>query len=330
MKARLFACGVVVLGGLASAGCDDSGTSGTTTGGVDTCTPTTSCPTVATQCVGLVDNEGKTNFALRISHLSILKPTVLASAVVKTLLDDGVQINLLECSSEQGNKLFPGGPATGAFSWILNFDTTTNMLKTGGALPAENPNDGYCFVDTMIQGFTVKPLEVSAPIDAMGNFEITMPADVAVPVYSDRTAKEVILLPLKSVKISKAKVADSNNCIGTYNGANLGDNFCLGSEGAPTFIDGASLDGFATLEDADAVTVPQLKKSLCLLLTGDNTGALADPSGMKCKRDAMGKIEFKGDWCSTTNMAADATCADAMKLEGTFAASSVAMKATCP
>lgn len=331
MKARLIACAGVVLGALFSTGCDDAtdGTS-TTTGAGETCTPTTGCPTIASDCVGLVDNSAKTNFALRISSLEISKPAALTGAAVKGLLDDGVSINLGECKSELGTALFPTGAATGAFSWILNFDKPTNMLKTGGALPAENPSDGYCFVDKTIDGFVIKPLEVMAPIDASGNFEITMPADVVVPIFSDRTAAQVILLPLKSVRITNAQLTSNNNCIGKYNGAALGENFCVGSADDPKFVTGAKLDGFATLEEADVVTVSQLNKSLCVLLAGDQAAMYTDASGMKCKRDAGGKIELPGDWCSTTNMAADATCHDAMKLEGTFAASSVPMKATCP
>lgn len=331
MNARHLGCLVVALVSFSLAGCDDSGTdSGTTSGAGETCTPTTGCPAVApaANCVGLVDNTGKTNFSLRIANLTISEPAALTSPVVKNLLDDGVQINLGQCTSENSTLLFPTTPATGAFSWILNFDTTTNMLKTGGALPAENPADGYCFVNETIQGFAIKPLEVSAPIDAGGKFQITMPSDVVVPVYSDRTAAQVILLPLKGVTITGATLTDGNNCIGTYNGAALGDNLCAASPGFPKFNASADLDGYATLEDADAVTVSQLKKSLCVLLAGDN--AATDPSGMKCKRDAMNKIEFKGNWCAATNAAATADCFDAVKLEATFAASSVALKSSCP
>lgn len=333
MNARHLGGVVVALVSFSLAGCDDSGTdSGTTSGAGETCTPTTGCPAVApaADCVGLVDNAGKTNFALRISHLDIKSPTALTSATVKALLDDGVQINLGECKSENETLLFPTTPATGAFSWILNFDTTTNMLKTGGALPADNPADGYCFVNQTIDGFAIKPLEVSAPIDAGGKFQITMPSDVVVPVYSDRTAAQVILLPLKGVTITAATLSAGNNCIGTYNGAALGDNFCAASADAPKFIDKADLDGYATLEDADDVTVSQLKKSLCVLLAGDNAAMFTDATGMKCKRDAMDQILLQGDWCSTTNSAATTDCHDAMKLKATFAASSVAMKASCP
>jgi len=322
MNARHLGCALAVAAlAFASAGCDDSSTGSTTTssGGVDDCAPQgAGCPTVATDCVGLVDNAGKANFALRIAHLTIEKPEVLTEAAVKGLLNDGVQINLGSCQSSQANNLFPTGASTGAFSWILQFDTASNMLTTGGALPAEDPMGGYCFVNDTISGFPIKPLTVASTIGADGSFEITTPADVVVPVYSDRMKSSVILLPLKSVKISMAKLSDNNNCIGTYNGAALGDNFCIGSDSAPAFIDSASLDGFVTLEDADNVTVTQLNKSLCVILAKD--AKFADMTGAKCARDAMNAITFPGDWCSTTNMAADATCHDAMKLQGKFAA----------
>ena len=99
---------------------------------------------------------------------------------------------------------------------------------------------------------------------------------------------------------------------------------------APQFIDGASLDGFVELEKADGVKVEQLSgESLCLLLT-NNATLYGDPAGKVCKRDANNKIVFQGDWCAATNSAATATCADAISLGATFAASSVALKTNCP
>jgi hypothetical protein len=43
-----------------------------------------------------------------------------------------------------------------------------------------------------------------------------------------------------------------------------------------------------------------------------------------CKRDMTTmKIVYQGKWCSTTNMAATASCGDAEQLAANFAASSV-------
>jgi hypothetical protein len=92
------------------------------------------------------------------------------------------------------------------------------------------------------------------------------------------------------------------------------------------FISGGSLDAYLSLEDADTVPVSFLGQSLCVLLTEDAGAYGYKPVGSSttvCKRDASGKILFQGNWCSLTNDAATAACADAMHVSAQFAASSV-------
>lgn len=313
--------------------CGDSSSTTGTTGGQESCAPGDGCPTAKTDCVGLVDNSGQSTYSLRISHLTIAKPEVLSDVVVKGLLDGGVSINLPQCMSESGFNLFPAGATSlGTFSWILQFDTATNKLTTGGAYPENDPTAGYCFVNKNIQGFDIKPLVVDAPVDANGNFSITTPQDVVVPVYSDIMQSSVILLPLQKVSIHDATLTSDHNCIGTFNDALDPNNNCLPDSQTPPFIDKASIDGFASLEDADKVAVDQLGgKSLCIILSGDNACTqYCDATKKKCARDANNQIVFKGDWCAATNAAATDTCHDAVHLQGTFAASSVAMKSSCP
>ncbi len=335
MLSRSLALTIPALTALALAGCGDSSSStgtGSTGASGGTCAPGEGCPAAKTDCIGLVDNSGKTSFALRISHLTVSKPTALTDPLVKSLLDSGVSINLASCKAQTtaADPLFPSASdgITGSFSWILQFDTTTGKLKTGGAKPQADPTQGYCFVNETVQGFAIAPFEVDAPISG-GKFEITMPKDVTVPVYSDIKASSVILLPLRGVRIHDATISSDNNCIGTFNASGLlPSNSCLASSDTPQYIDGASLDGFVTLEDADKVAISQLNgKSLCLLLTGNDT-MWGDGAG-KCARDTMGKIKFQGDWCSTTNAAADASCADAISLGAKFSASSVAVQPGC-
>ena len=69
-----------------------------------------------------------------------------------------------------------------------------------------------------------------------------------------------------------------------------------------------------TLEEADAVTIQELARSLCVVLSKGVPGANG-----KCARDSAGKIAFKGDYCSTSKTAGD--CGDSMWLAATFAAS---------
>ncbi len=319
---------------LALAGCgDSSSTGGTTSTGASgaTCAPGQGCPAVTSDCIGLVDNSALGTFALRISHLSISKPAALTGAVVKGLLDQGISLNLPNCKSQSGDTIFPTTAQTGAFSWILEFDKATGKLRTGGAKPVEDPTGGYCFVNETVQGLPIAPLSMDAPISG-GMFQTAVPADVTVPVYSDRTAGTVILLPLRGLRIHDAKISSDDNCIGSYNKDKLqaGAQACLTSMDTPQFIDGASLDGFVELEKADGVKIDQLAgESLCLLLTG-NTTMYGDPTGKVCKRDGNNKIVFQGDWCAATNSAATATCADAISLGATFAASSVPVKTNCP
>ncbi len=98
---------------------------------------------------------------------------------------------------------------------------------------------------------------------------------------------------------------------------------CLPDAMHPLFINGAKLDGHITLEDADAVDIGTLSQSLCVLLSGDSStyGDGGSPIE-RCKR-TNGVIDFKGDWCSTTNMPADAACFDAVSLGADFAASAI-------
>jgi hypothetical protein len=331
-----FAHLAVITPALFLAACGDSSSSTGTTSGGATCAPGDGCPTVQTDCIGLVDNSMASTYSLRISHLTIEKPAVLTDVVVKGLLDGGVSLNLPSCKAETGDPLFPMGSSLGAFSWLLQFDKSTNKLTTGGAYPEADPTAGYCFVKETIQGFPIQPLVVDAPVGSDGKFSIATPEDVVVPVYSDVMKSSVILLPLRQVTIHDATISSDHNCIGKQNPDLDPNNLCLPDSTTPPFVDDASLDGFAVLEDADKVAVDQLGgKSLCVILSGDNAcNQFCDAAKKKCARDAMGQIVFAGDYCSTANGGkggpATATCHDAVQLSGKFAASSVAMKASCP
>lgn len=316
--------GAVVLSGVA--GCDGSsdgsgggGSGGGTTSSEPTCDPACDAnKDIASECVAIVDNKDATKYGLRMAQLTLEKPAALANPLIAGIIDDGVTMNLEDCFLT-GN---------GTFSWLLEFDSATGKLKTGGAEPAKDPTAGYCFVNTTLDGTPVAPLVVDAAPDASGKFSVTVGGDVVVPIFLTDTS-DYILLPLREAKIIDATLTSDQNCIGKFNSATLDTvDACEPAGEVTRFENGATLDAYITLEDADAVRIAALpgNKSLCTLLTGETS---ADDDAV-CPRDADGKITSKGDWCSTTNAAADAACADAYKLGAKFAATAVKINGDCP
>lgn len=318
--------------GLLAIGCGDGsgsstggtgGTGGTTgTGGTGGQTSSPCDPAcdanagITSECVSIKDNKDSMKFGLRMSQLTISKPDALTAGknpVVAGIISKGVTMNLPDCNLN-GN---------GTFSWLLEFDLAAGKLKTGGAYPVDDPTAGYCFVNADLSGTTVAPLVVDATPDADGKFSVEVGGDVVVPIFL--TSKEdYVLLPLSNAKMINVTLSTDQNCIGTYDAASLDPAaMCL----PPAFTNSATLDAYVTLENADAVPIASLKKTLCALLTGEDDG---DATMKHCKRDANNVITSKGDWCSTTDMAADATCADAFKLGADFAASGVTITGDCP
>lgn len=312
----ILGVGLVGMGFVVGCGGDDE-TKGTTTGGSPTCEPQGECAAVKSDCLALTDNASKTaDVGLRISQLSITKPDALAKGAVKGIVSTGVTMNLDDCNL-QGN---------GTFSWLLDFDIANKKLTTGGAKPVTDPRGGYSFVNETVKGFDLKPLTLDAPVTD-GAFSASAPGTtLIVPIYLDAGASDVVLLPLHDVAIKNATLSSDNNCIGKYNADTLDPvNSCLpdDSAGQSYFTDGASLDGFVTIEESDTVIVSALNQSLCVLLSGDASANGNGASPNQCKRDANNKIELKGDWCAATNAAATADCADAFQLGASFAASAV-------
>jgi hypothetical protein len=194
-----------------------------------------------------------------------------------------------------------------------------------------DPKAGYCFVNQDIGGQAVAPVTIDAPLGTDGSFTSGAPADLVVPIYIDANGDNIVLLPLKNARLYDAKLSANRNCIGKYNADTLDPvNLCRAEVGVvSTFTDGASLDGFVTLEEADSVMVQTPSESLCVLLSGD-AGTYGDDSDPpKCKRDGEGKILFEGDWCSATDSAATADCKDAVRLGASFAASAVTITGDC-
>lgn len=309
-------CGVIAA---SAAGCGgDDGTGGGGSGGGTTTGDLTCDPTceeakgAASECLAIVDNKESATYGLRMAQLTIEKPTVLANKTISGIIDAAVTLNLDNCNLT----------GDGTFSWILEFDSATGKLKTGGAKPVKDPAQGYCFVNETLGTTPVAPIVVDAAPDASGKFSVGVGGNVVVPIFLADDASMFILLPLRNAKIIDATLSADKNCIGTYNSDKLDPELLCEPAGDVTrFTNGASLDGHITLEEADAVDISTLGRSLCALLTG-----VSDP---KCERDANNQITAKGDWCSTTDAAADGTCADAFKLGATFAASAVKVNGDC-
>jgi hypothetical protein len=311
------------------AGCgggDETTTSTTTTttssssgGNLLPCDPKApECREVASSCIALADNSAATTFGLRMGQLTVTKPDVLSKGVVANIVANGVTMNLDQCNLAGG----------GTFSWLAQFNTTTGKLLTGGGKPAADPIAGYCFVDEMVNGFPIAPVEVdSALMDRKFSAKV---GDITVPIYLDAMASGVVLLPLKQGVLSGELSAD-NNCVGKYNADTLdpGNNCLAEPPDKLAFTNGGTLEGYITLEAADAVIVDSLSQSLCVLLSGDAAMYGDGGSPAKCKRDAMMKIVYPGDWCDATNAAADMMCADSAKLGAEFAASAVKINGTC-
>ncbi len=271
-----------------------------------------SCKTPDLDCFGLVDNKGASKFDLRMSQLNVSKPSVLSTGVVATIVSSGVSPSELSCSDQIK------GQAT--FNWLLQFDTDAKTLRTGGARPVTDPGAGYAFIhNEMIEGINVTDITYTGVnIGSDGKFAITTGTDLVVPIFVSATDTMPVLLPLKAARLTKGVVSASHNCIGKYNGDALKAGGCVTDAQNEAYVNGASLDGYITLEDADTVPIATLKESLCVLLGGDNDGNTTEK---KCVRDANNKITYKGDWCSTTNTAGG--CQDSVSLAADFAAASV-------
>jgi hypothetical protein len=319
MMKRLALC-LLPLVGLSTAlytGCEDETTAAS---GGGTCLPTdASCPAVAVKsdCLALVDNTGKDKFVQRLSQLSVIKPDALKSELIYGIISKAVYVNLPATCNIEGD---------GTFSLITEFDKTAGVLRVGGAYPETDPTKGYCFVHDSANG--IAPIEIPFNLAPDGTFATDAIPSVKVPVFTDITATRVVYLPLHETVLRNAKLSADQNCIGSFNTADLSPT--LGCFADPPeieyFINGGTLEGFIALEEADTVDVEEVGASLCVLLTGNSQewGDGAMPIS-RCKREA-GAIMFKGDWCSTTN--SEGGCQDAMRLAADFAGSSASLRTT--
>ena len=308
--------------GAGGTGAQGSGGSGACAGdpGTGPCAATAECSPVASRCIAFDDPCGKSVSTLRMAEIDFTAPPVMAQGLFADLIRKGVLLDREACNLA----------GTGTISWLVELDRTVATLKTGAAKPAD-PTAGYCFVNESIGGVSAVPAISPAPVGADGTFTAETIDTLFLPLYLDAAASDLILLPLSALGIS-GKLSPDGRCIGAYDDATLSPaNACQPDPGQKSFIHAGKVVASISLEDADQVDVTQLGQSLCVLLSGNSAmyGDGAKPIS-RCKRDAGGKLLFQGDWCTLTDGPAGSGCADAVHVEGTFAASAVAHGAGCP
>ena len=291
----------------------DSATGGTTempdpTAGEFPCSPKASCEAAQPACIGLIDNTGAATYALRMSQLMFSKPGALTSGLLVGLLNTALLPDLPACNLA----------GQGTWSWLLQFDTGAGTLRTGAGLPMADPFAGYSFIDDA----NSSPAVMDAPVSGDGKFAAATGVDLVMPIGLGPGWE--INLPMFGLLLSGTVSADQS-CIGTFNAEGLDPaNTCLADDENPTFVNGGTMSAHVLLTDADTIEIAPLGLTLCVLLSGDPAtyGDGAKPIS-RCTRDADAQIVFKGDWCHSTNKAADAFCFDSVLLTADFAASSV-------
>jgi hypothetical protein len=286
-------------------------------------TPAISCNTMpctsSSPCLAMgADNSGKSVADMRIRRLDLAAPAQLATQTVqKVVINQG--INLHNACGENGD---------GTFSWLIQFDTASGKLTTGGAPPATDPfGAGYCFVNKTIDQLPVAPITVSMTKGADGTWSSGLIQKLYVPIYPPMLSP--IILPISGATVKDVTLSPDNNCIGSYN-----PNSIQSVSGGTCFDDitacdrwltAGSLGGYITLEEADKVLVPQLSESLCVLLTPNTPPDVSNPSEKVCQR-MNGQIVAKGDYCSTSS--SPGGCADSSWLAASFAASAAKISVT--
>jgi hypothetical protein len=261
------------------------------------------CGSTAT-CLPIGDNKGKDILDLRIRRLKITTPAALAGEFIQKNIVT-LNIDLAEPTC--------GEPGKGLFSWLLQIDRKTNTLITGGAPPASDPiGKGFCFARFATVG--ANPVQV-APITSKiafsgETFRTLEPQKVKIPIFTTPNVASVILLPITDVQVSGATLSADGNCIGKLNPLALSPACTSSDATCSKWKTAGAIGGFITLEEADAVKIELLGKSLCAFFSGDT---------VQCARDGAGKIVYRADFCSTDKQAG--SCRDSVWLSATFAAS---------
>jgi hypothetical protein len=317
-------CATPTAGQIPGATCDFSSACSQASG---TCslTQSASCNT-ASSCLALTTNAGTVD-NLRVSALYLAAPKALTTGPVQDgIVNTGLEYNNPSCG-QNGDTLF---------NWLMTVDTAANTLKTGGAtIPTDTTGaSGFCYRSDTQSGLSLTPVTAPLTKAADGSYSTTTPIPTLnIPFGVAGVAggaPSIVVLPLHNLQISDMTVSENGNCVGSFKTSNTtidGPPACTDISGCQRWNTSASLGGYITLAEADNVEVVQLQESLCALLSIYQEGT-KDASTGKCTTNATGFVA-QGDWCSTTNGPATATCADAYWLSSTFSASAVKINDTC-
>jgi hypothetical protein len=277
------------------------------------------CPTApcasASPCLALGDNTGQAVASFRVRKLEAVAPPTLATSFVQRAVWDQ-SVNLRGLCGEQGD---------GTLDIVMQLDTTSGALTFGSGNPSSDPiGAGYCFATGSVDGMNVSAVTLSTSRNADGSLSTTKASDVVLPVFPP-TGSGVPLglaLPIRELQLQEIGVTGNGNCIGSYNPdaiTSVTGNSCTDDITAcARWTTAGAITGFLTLEDADAVLVPQLSESLCVLLTG-GTNVVVGSNGEKLCARTNGQIQARGDYCS--NPAGPGGCGDSYWFAATFAAS---------
>lgn len=276
--------------------------------------PTTPC-NASSSCLALSDNSGQSVEAFRVRKLQLVAPPALAKPFVqKAVLDQSV--NLHGLCGEQGD---------GTLDIVMQLDTTSGALTFGSGNMSSDPvAAGYCFAAGTVDGMSVAPVTLATTRNPDGSLSTTKAPEVMLPVFPPAGSGLPLGLafPIRELQLQEMSVTGNGNCIGSYNPdaiTSVSGNICTDDITAcARWTTAGALTGFITLEDADAVVVPQLSETLCVLLTG-GTSVTIGPNGEKSCARANGQIQAKGDYCSSP--AGPGGCGDSYWFAATFAAS---------
>ena len=323
---------LVVSGGGCFSWDGGAGTGGVGGGGagggivVSDCFPVDpSCP-LSQPCLARTTNAGASKFGMRISELTIRTPFALTAqssstgVLVGIIFDDAVSPSINACENPSSDS----GPA----AWLLGFDLGQKTLTMGDALATSTTQTQFTFLDEMVaqggQTYHVGPVTSGLIQNPDGSFG-SAPQDFAFPLFLD-TSSNPTIIPFHALSVSNVTVSASHDCIGSYDPAVFDPKqLCMPTVHGQNFRHAGNLEGYFSLAEADTITLGAIKETFCYVLTGD-MGTI-DPTTQiqHCSR-TNGVISFKGDWCSTTNGPATATCADAMHVTADFAASAVQLQ----
>jgi hypothetical protein len=329
---------LIALGAFGAAGCssDDAKTDGGDTPGAS-CQPTSADCYVdgpegpGAECLALHDNSGSDKIQMRVSMLKVDSPPVLA----QPFMQDAIITKKVTLAREQCNLY---GDAQ--YNVLFEFDTAQKTVTSGGAYPhaeiGDPKTDGACYARFTDESSAIDVEPVTTDLEIDGNtFRAEFP-HIVIPIFLEDKKDSYVLLPLSQLSV-EAELSEDRNCIGRFQHETLSpDNLCAAPEGKFAWEGAGTYKSFITVEESDGVNIQSLGYTLCVLLSGDVAkwrGPLNEDGIAACKDSAgwtaAGNRLPTGDWCSTDNAPANGDCADAFRLETSFAASAIKITGDC-